>query len=87
MAKYKVGDKVQIIPDLRKKYHFPGLTPEMLKMAGMEVTIIRVPATSNDYYKIKEDEGWSWTEDWFEDTYPEPKEVEESEILSLMQGD
>lgn len=82
--KFKVGDKVRIIHDLKENNHFPGITPEMLNIAGMEVTIVRVPATSNDYYRIEEDfKNWNWTEDWFEDSYPDPKEVEESEILSL----
>lgn len=85
MTKYKVDDKVRIIHNLQRKNHFPGVTPEMLNMAGMEVTITRAPASrTSGYYRIKEDNGrWNWDEDWFENPYPEPKEVEESEILSL----
>ena len=81
--KFQVGDIVRIVKDLNKRKHSPGINSDMLKQVGKEFVISEVPGIHTDYYHLK-DNGWSWTEDWLEQAYPEPEDINESELLSML---
>lgn len=69
--KYKVGDKVRVRKDLKTgeryysadKGYSDQAAPQMLKMAGKEVTI---SYAYGECYRIKECD-WNWTDEMFED--------------------
>lgn len=81
--KFQVGDTVRIIKDLYKKRNqTPGVNSSMLEKAGKEFVISEVPGKHSLFYHLKDDK-WSWAENWFEQVYPEPKDINESEFLSM----
>ncbi len=80
--KFQVGDPVRIVKDLSKRKHAPGVNSDMLKQTGKEFVISGVPGRFTAYYHLK-DNSWSWTEDWLEQVYPEPEDINESEFLSM----
>lgn len=67
-AKYKVGDKVLVRPDLKESGVYrmedstitDGVTESMMRFAGKVVTIQRV----RDKYQIRES-GYNWTDGMF----------------------
>lgn len=61
--KYKVGDKVKIREDLHEGYYKLFCSNDMVSYKGKIVTIEKV---FDDYYYIKEDSMWCWTDGMFE---------------------
>jgi hypothetical protein len=74
MAKYNVGDKVNVIDNLNNINYLGGLqiTPSMAKLAGTTVTIMSVQEYflvfgGDTRYEIKEDNGKDyWSDECFE---------------------
>lgn len=85
MKRFKVGDKVRLLPIKEAKernntYGRPGFNESMLPMFGKTVTIRE---TKGAYYKIEEDRelnairanGFSWCEKWMEPINVLPEEL------------
>lgn len=96
MAKYKVGDKVQIV---RERPSSNAFTDNMCKYLGTVMTIGKVLEFDKPSYKMEEDkgkpefflprvllgdiaDGWIWLEEWISGLAEEPKETS-SEPLSV----
>lgn len=68
--KHKVGDKVKIRKDLKTNIDYGATVAveEMCTFSGDSVTINEVD-TEEEYYFIKEDDGYfCWTDEMFEDS-------------------
>ena len=60
---FKVGEQVQIRPDLKRKQEYFGITHEMERMAGLIVTIKKVHL--DESAELKEDRyGFTWHHSW-----------------------
>lgn len=89
MTRYKSGDRVVVRRDLScdKKYDGFSVVPDMTKLSGKIVTIIRVDEWSNDevsyrYYRINESE-YNWTDSMFESQVNRTNAVNNEEKLRL----
>lgn len=80
--KFKVGDTVQIITDLDRHKHAPGINNDMRKLQGTLTTVVRAPSIQGGYYSL-ENNTWSWAEDWLDYPYPEIEDIQESDFMSM----
>lgn len=67
MLKFKVGDKVKVLSNLKKNSYYDGtyFTSEMSELKGKVVTIVQI--TGNSKYKIEEDgRAWVWVDEMLE---------------------
>lgn len=58
----KVGDKVQIRPDLKRKQEYFGIVPKMEKMAGKHTTIRKI--CGEQIYLADDLNSFMWHESW-----------------------
>lgn len=67
MSKFKVGDKVRILPNPPRFSNDPALLDGMKNYLGKEVTITYYDTEDPSWCEIKEDNGrFFWDERWFE---------------------
>lgn len=67
MSKFKIGDKVRILPDPPRFFDDPTLTDGMKNYLGKEVTITSYDAEDSTWCNIEEDGvRFFWDERWFE---------------------
>lgn len=67
MSKFKIGDKVRILPGPPQFPNEPALMPEMKNYFGKEVTIASYDAEDPTWCEIEEDNRrFFWDERWFE---------------------
>ena len=67
MSKFKIGDKVRILPDLLSFPNEPALMPEMRNYFEKEATIASYDAENPTWCEIEEDNRrFFWDERWFE---------------------
>jgi len=75
MAKYKVGDKVQVRSDLVLSETYGGavVTGKMMPFLGKEVTISYVDNSDGTYHIEEIPYHWRWTDEMFEGLAEEPE--------------
>lgn len=82
--KFKVGDTVQIITDLDRHQHAPGINGDMRNLQGTLTTVRRAPSMQGGYYTL-ENNTWSWAEDWLDYPYPEIEDIQESDFMLMFE--
>ena len=90
MGKYKVGDKVRVIRDLKANESYGNETfmPEMKKFKGKKVTIAKVHG--NRYYLREDKNKWNYTDEMLERveyTYEDLKKSPVGTKITFENGD
>lgn len=85
MSKFKVGDKVRVLPRLEGQlYQGPSYADDMLEYAGKEFVIKKICATTG-FIRLDNPQ-WDWHEDWLE-LLDRPFTQEDLEIGMLIELD
>lgn len=86
-SKFKVGDKVRVLPKQEGKSYDAGYVSGMTKFSGVETTV-KCVRTLHDYvaYELDECGDWDWSEDMLELANEPVKESANGFSIYLMTG-